>query len=163
MPSVYVAIKMFIKCDPLLVQLLNYFSYRSAQEKSSFFFAFRRGTPLVRFFFFFFLRRKIKNTYFSEGCLREISRRHSAKVRGETPRRFAEKLREISLWVGKDLRYLHADSEDSDRMKKIERMPGLILVFTRRVIKQTRYVPNKITGCAATGEEQCTCNCNCIF
>ena len=62
--------------------------------------------------------------YFAEGLLREISQRNSAKVRGDTPRDFAEKLREISRWVGKDLRFLHADSEDSDQTEKLSECPA---------------------------------------
>ena len=96
--------------------------------------------------------------------LRESSRSNSATFRGETPGDLAEKLREISRWVNEDLRFLHADSEDwSDG--GTEQLPNLILVSTRGVIKptQNRYVPNIITGCAAIGEEQYTCNCDFIF
>ena len=108
------------------------YTNRSAQEKSSFF-AFRRGTLLARNIFF--PRRKIKITYFAESFLRAIWRRNSAKVRGETPRHFAdtraarfcgdtprnfaEKLREISQWVGKDQRFLHPSSEDSEQTEKL--------------------------------------------
>ena len=93
---------------------------RSAQEKSSFF-AFRRGIPLARNIFF--LRRKIKITFFAEK-LRDISQRNSARFREETPRDFAELLREISGCVGKDLRFLHADSEDSDQTDKLSECPA---------------------------------------
>ena len=145
--------------------------YRSAQEKNSFY-AFRRGTPLARnICIYFFSWRKIKITYFADGFLRNISRklreksrRNSETFRGDTRRDFAEKLRAISQWVGKDLRFLHADSKDwSDG--ETELMTSLIWVVTRRFIKptQNRYVPNITTGCATIGEEQCTCNCNFIF
>ena len=43
-----------------------------------------------------FSRRKIKVTFFAESFFREISRRDSAKVRGDTPRYFSEKLHEIA-------------------------------------------------------------------
>ena len=112
----------------------------------------------------FFSRRKIKITYFAEGFLRDSSRRNSATFRGDTPRVFAEKLGEISRWVGKDLRFLYADSEDWSN-GDTELMTSLIWVFTGRVIKPTQnhYVPNITTGCATIGEEQCTRNCNFIF
>ena len=79
-----------------------------------------------------FFAEKNKNPLFCLGFsqrnfaekLRESSRRNSEKFRGETPRHFAEKLREISRWVGKDLRLLHADKEDSDRTKKLSECPA---------------------------------------
>ena len=55
----------------------------------------------------------------------------SARCRGENPRKFAEKFREISRrncaksrWVDKDLMYLHADSEDSDQTVKLSKCQG---------------------------------------
>ena len=61
-----------------------------AKKKTLFFFiAFRRGKPLARFVFPEQIKKKI--TYFAEGFLREILWRNSEKVRGETPRHFAEK------------------------------------------------------------------------
>ena len=138
--------------------------YSLAQEKSSFF-AFRRGTTLAR-----------NNDFRGEKLKSLISPRvFSAKFRGETPRHFAQTFRDISrrhstrfrrgiprnFSMGKvsscGQRRLYSDGET-------ERMPSLIWVFTRRVIKPTpnRYVPNIITGCATIGEEQCTCNCNFI-
>ena len=68
--------------------------YRSAQKK---------------LFFLRFAAEKNKNHLFR---------------RGFSPRNFAEKLREISRWVGKDLRFLHADSEDSDQMKNLNECPA---------------------------------------
>ena len=69
-------------------------------------------------------RKKLKITYFAERFLCEISRTNSAKVRGDTPRDFAEKLREISQWVGKDQMFLHADSEDSYQTQKLSKCPA---------------------------------------
>ena len=73
-------------------------------------------------------RRKIKITYNAEGFLRETSRRNSrrnsARCCGDTPRNVVETLREISRWVGKDLGFLHADSEDSDQTEKMSKYPA---------------------------------------
>ena len=84
-------------CTQILISVhMDSFAYRSAQEKSSFF-AF---TPRTKILKRKLSRRKLREisrkfaqtTFF----LREISRRNSAKTRGETPRTFAEFLREIS-------------------------------------------------------------------
>ena len=91
-----------------------------------------RNTPGATFFFFFFAEKN-KNHLFCRGFssrnvavkLRESSRRNSAAYRGDTPRDFAEKLREISRWVPKDLRFLHADNEDSDQTEKLNKCPAL--------------------------------------
>ena len=74
--------------------------YRSAQEEIFFFFFF------FSFFFFFFFaftpRTKILKRELSRRKLREISRKFaqtmfsSARFRGETPRKLAEKLSELS-------------------------------------------------------------------
>ena len=69
-------------CGILLISvviLYNIYSYRSAQEKSFFIFAFCRGTPLARNIFFF--AEKNKTDLFR---------------RGFSPRNFAEKLPDIS-------------------------------------------------------------------
>ena len=131
-----------------LLLLANWY-LQIGPRKKLFFLRFAVEHPLHEKYFSW---RKIKITY--------IFRRNSAKVCGETPRHFAEKICEISQWVGKDLRF-HADSEDSDQTEKLERMPSLIWVSTQGDIKptQNRYVPNIITGCVAIGQEQCTCNC----
>ena len=71
-------------------------TYRSAQEKSSFF-AFTPRTKILKRELsrrkLLEISRKFAQTIF---FLREISRRNSAKTRGETLRTFAEFLREIS-------------------------------------------------------------------
>ena len=99
--------------------------YRSAQEKSSFFRVSPRNTPWVKKYF---SGRKIKIIFFAQSLLREISRRNSSKIRGETPQNCAEKLSEISnsaklQWVSKDLRILDVDSEDSDQTVKLSESP----------------------------------------
>ena len=84
---------MFLKIGFSLQKFMHKVTYRSAQEKSSFF-AFRRGTSLAQNIFF---AEKNKNHLFRRGFslqkfaekLRDLSRRHSAKFRGETPRNFA--------------------------------------------------------------------------
>ena len=43
---------------------------------------------------------------------------------GETLRDFVKKLCEILRWVGKDRRFLYADSEDSDQMEKLSKCPS---------------------------------------
>ena len=75
--------------------------YTDQPKKKMSFFAFRHRTPLARKKLF---RGKKKVTYFVEGFLRAISR--------TKPRKFAQKLREMSRWAGKDLRFIHEDSED---------------------------------------------------
>ena len=90
-------------------------------RKKLFFSRFAAEHPLREIFF---SRRKIKITYFAEGFLREHSQRNSAKVRGETPRHFAENLREFSRWVVKDIWFLNADSEDSDQTEKLSECPA---------------------------------------
>ena len=75
--------------------------YRSAQEKiASCFRVSPWNTPYAKKKYL--SRRKLKITYFVEGFLREISRR----------------------WVGKDLRFLRADSEDSDQTEKLSESPA---------------------------------------
>ena len=76
------------------------------------------------FFLFFFFAAEHPSLYFAEGFPREISRTNSAKVRRETPRHVADKLRKISKWAGKDLRFLHANNEDSDQTEKISECPA---------------------------------------
>ena len=75
-------------------------------KKKSFFSRFAAEHPLREIIFF---AEQNKNQLFR---------------RGVSPRKFAEKLREISRWVGKDLRFLHADNEDSDQMEKPSECPA---------------------------------------
>ena len=83
--------------------------------------------PNFFFFFFFFFAEKNKNHFFRRGLsprnfaekLCESLRGSSATIRRETPQDFAEKHHEILRWVGKDFRFLHAGSEDSDQTEKL--------------------------------------------
>ena len=102
--------------------------YTDQPKKKLFFRVLPRNTTCSKKYF---SRRKIKINFCAESFLREISRRNSAKVRGENPQNFAEKLCEISRktsaksrWVRKDLRILHVDSEYSDRTVKLSESPG---------------------------------------
>ena len=79
-------------------------------RKKFFYLVSPRNTPCAKKYF---SRRKIKITFFAESFVREMSRRNSAKVRGETPQNFAEALCEISRrnsaksrWVNKEQRFL---------------------------------------------------------
>ena len=97
--------------------LFKEIEYTDQPKKKALFSRFDAVHPLREIFFF---AEKNKNRLYR----REISRRHSAKVRGDTPRDFAEKLREILRWVGKYVRFLHADSEDSDQTEKLSERPA---------------------------------------
>ena len=98
-------------------------------KKNTLFFVFRRGTPLHEKVFFM---EKNKNHLFCRGfCLRIFAvklcaslLRNFAIFGGQTPQDFAEKLREISWRVGKELMFLRADSEDSDQMEKLSECPA---------------------------------------
>ena len=129
-------------------------------KKKALFTRFAAEHPLREIIFF---AEKNKNHLFRRGIslrnfaekLREISRRNSARFCGETPRNFAmgSKGPKVTSCVQ---RGLWSDWET-------EWVPSLIWVFTRRIIKPTQDRPNIITGCATTGEEQCTGKCNFIF
>ena len=97
-----------LKTLPLYDCFFTEMTYRSAQEKSSLI-AFRRGTPLARNNVFrgekwkSLISPKVFSAKFRGETrrkfaekLRDISQRNSATFRGETPRRFAEKLRDTS-------------------------------------------------------------------
>ena len=126
----------------------------SHTHKKIFFCVLPRNTPCTKNIF---SRRKIKTTYFMEGVVCEILLRNSASFHRETPQnlamgRYGPKVSSCRQWG------LWSDGET-------EWMPRLIWVSTRGVIKptQNRYVLSIITGCAAIGEEQCTCKCNFLF
>ena len=101
----------------------------SPRKKLFFFSRFAAVYPLREIIFF---AEKSKNHLFRRGFsprnfvkkLRESSRRNSVRFRGDTPRDFAETLREILRWVGKYVRFHHADSEDSDQTEKLSECPA---------------------------------------
>ena len=109
--------------------ILGNLRHTDQPKKKALFPRFAAVHPLREIFFF---AEKNKNHLFRRGFsprnftekLRKTSRRNSATFRGDTPRDFAEKLREISRWVGKDLRFFRAGSEDSDQTEKLSECPA---------------------------------------
>ena len=113
-----------------LVCLSKHIALTDQPKKKALFLCFAAEHPLREIIFF--AEKKNKNHLFRQWFspwnfgekLRESTRKNSVTFPGETPWDYAEKLREILRWVGKDLRFLHAFSEDSDQTEKLSKFPA---------------------------------------
>ena len=114
-----------------------------------------RNTPCAKKKIF---AEKNKNHLFR----REFSPRN---FRRETPRDFAETLREILRWVGKDRRFLHANSEDPDQTEKLSKCPAWYEspLEGPSINSKSLHPQYNHRMCGHRGETMYTCNCYFLF